>query len=233
MAFAPHYRVSFGGTLAEGVNGDVDEIWACNINVTPASGNTFDVEAYLDQMSPALKGWFGAGQNGLASDSTLDYVKVNQVGADGKYVDPTFTHRRDYTPGVVGGASPVNPQILSVCLSWVTGKLRGPGSHGRIYPPNMTFGTATGMLIPQADQDKAAAAGVKLLQTLNNASNSPFRPGPLASYIIGIPVVSSAINGTNTPIIACRVGNVKDVQRRRKNALRETYRTGVFLAATS
>lgn len=232
MAYAQHYRVTFGGTLAEGVNGAIDEVWACNVNVVPAGGGTMDEDAYLASVGPKLANWFGAGQNGMSSAATLNYIKCNRVGADGKYVDRTGSHRFDLPTPRVGGRTPVNPQIMTTCLSWVTVLQRGPGSHGRIYPPNNTLGDTTGELIPASDAIGQANAGVALLKILNNSSNAPSPntgTGPVAR-----PVIASGINGTNTDITGCRVGNVKDVQRRRKNALIEVYTApSPFLAAGS
>lgn len=233
MAFSPHYRLTFGGTLSEGDSGPIDEIWQCNVSLLPYGGGTLDEDLYMEQIDPTIRAWFSDTASGMSNAAVLNFLKCNEIGADGRYTSRTTSHRRDLTP--TGGAvTPQNPEIISCCLSWITGVARGPGSKGRIYPPNPTYGSRSSMLIASSEQGAAAAAGVKLLQVLNNANDGPFRPTPLGHYEDARPVVASSVNGSLNGIIGCRAGSVKDVQRRRKDAIRETYVTSVFLShATS
>ena len=227
MPFAPHVRVSFGGTLT-GETGYPDEIWNCSVN--GEVGPAWDADEYLGVIQAALLAWFRSNDSKCSSQSTLGYVKANKIGADGKYVDQGTTHVHSYASAMTGGAGPVNPDILTTAISWGTGKARGPGSHGRIYLPNNTLGTGIGMTVSIVEQDALVAAGVNLLQILNAGGGGNGIPGHPNTNPVLQPVIASRVNATNTPILSCRVGNVKDVQRRRKDAYRESYRIGVFLA---
>lgn len=214
MAFAPHSRVSFGGTLSPSGFGDTGDIWQCNVSIVNGSiGGGFDNGAYLEEIAGPLLAWYQAPANGLSIGAFLRWVKCNAINADGTYFDGNNTNVHDY-PGDLtrGGAQPKNPDIISIATSWRTSKARGPGSHGRIYLPNNTYGETTDITIAPPDQLKAANAGKALLQVLANG------PG-----ITVTPVVASKVNATNTPITRVAVGSVKDVQRRRKNAIKETY----------
>lgn len=219
MAFKTHHRVTFGGGLAETNPFAPDEIWACNVNVTGQNAEDFDEEEYLDAITPKLATWFHSSASAMSNQATLAFVKCNQISPAGLYTSNAVTHRRDLSPVVNGSSAPVDPDIISVATSWTTDVKRGPGAHGRIYLPNATLGPSGRMLLGAADQGTLAAAGAALLDILNNADGS----GPTL-----FPVVASKANGTNTTITGVRVGNVKDVQRRRKYAIRETY---VSLAA--
>ena len=215
MSFAPHSRVSFGGKLKDLDATGFNEIWQCNISVINATlGAGFNNGTYLTEMAPALRTWFGNAASHISSGATLEYVKCNAITADGKYADQNNTNVFDYQGDFMqGGYTAVNPDIISVCTTWRTSKARGPGSHGRIYLPNNTYGTATGMKISADEQVAACQAGKSLLDVIENTAQST----PVFA------VVASKVNATNTRITTVQVGNVKDVQRRRKDALKEVY----------
>ena len=219
MAYKQHHRVTFGGELSEYSPTAPDEIWACNVNVTGRNAESFDEEAYLDAIVPHLSAWFASPEARMSNLATLTYVKCNQIDPDGKYSDTGHTHRRDITPKVQGAAGPVDPDIISIALSWTTGVARGPGAHGRIYPPNATVGPSGKMTVTPADAQTLATGAKNLLTLLGNADND----GPSL-----FPVIASKVNATNTTITGVKVGNVKDVQRRRKSAMHEVY---TYLAA--
>jgi hypothetical protein len=214
MAYRPHSLIAFGGTLNAAATSD--EIWECTIRAITPGGTELplsDPGGYMDELAPGLATWFGAPGNGCWSGSHLTWLKVNNIGADGRYSDPT-THQHDYTSPVAGGTGgQAGPSFLSLAISWTTSRTRPPGAFGRIYPPNFTWPLSGGSTVSAATQDSARDSGVALLEFIRNCE------GDLGA----IPVIASKTNATNTEINGVRVGNVYDVQRRRKNAVRETY----------
>lgn len=214
MAYAPHTRVSFGGSLE---NGTVfDEIWNCNVNViTPDIGggpleNPID---YLAEIAPNLAVWFGAAASNISSRARLEYVKANSIGANGKYSDALNSNQFDFDTFTIGHIDPIWPGIISIVTSWRTSATRGPGSKGRVYLPNGTVGTAINLILDAGSQASYVTAGKNLLTVLrNNGGDNE-----------ALPVVASGVAATNRAIVAVAVGSVIDVQRRRKNALTETY----------
>jgi len=218
MAYQPHTKVSFGGGLGGG--GGQDEIWNCNVNVTSIEGGPLgnDQVAYMAEIAVNLGNWFHGAPYGMSTSATLQYVKVNDIAASGLYADAGNTNRYDYSPYVLGGAAALQAPILGLCFSWTTAKGRGPGHRGRIFPPNFTYGTAGQMDVGVNDTGGAASSGKVLLSLLANPNGT----------IHAVPVVSSKVNATNTVITGVAVGNILDVQRRRKNALIETYSSLVF-----
>jgi len=214
MAFAPHYRISFGGSLAEAFV--KDEIWNCTVNGRDDStgpAHNFTEDTYLDEIQAALATWFASSDAGHSNQATLDYVKCNLINAAGNY-DSNDSHTFFYSGTAVrGGGTPAYPQIITTAISWGTSKARGPGAHGRIYPPNNTFDTANTLEMSVNSQTGLVRAGKALLTVLTNAGNENNL----------MPVVASNVDASLTDITSVRVGSVKDVQRRRKDALVETY----------
>ena len=212
MAYAPHVYAAWGGEL---LNGD---IWGNGIRLMTATGQLpeADVEDYLAAMAPGLSDWFAAAQSHHAPSASLTFLKLNNIGADGKYPPGAPTHRHDYNPAVNGGGSGAGPAIVSTCISFKTAKARGTGANGRVYPPN--FGgtaSATGK-VTQAVIDDLVAAGGALLDAVSLYAN----PGAVGRLI---PVIASRKDASLTRITTVRVGDEFDVQRRRKNAVPEIY----------
>lgn len=220
MVYKPHTLIAFGGGLQE-VSG-FDEIWECTIRAVAApggvpNGNPLDeagIDQYMEHMAPLVSAWFSSAGAHNSSQVKLQWLKVNNIGADGRYTGDT-THVHDYTGTITGSSTPIGPSFLSIALSWTTARNRPPAAFGRIYPPNNTIAPAVGTsAITSSDQTALATAAGSLLAAVANRSG----------VIYAMPVIASAVGaGRNEPITGIRVGNVYDVQRRRKNAVRETY----------
>lgn len=206
-----------GGTLNTPNAGGQAEIWECTLRAVQADVQTQPVSdpvAWLNGIKTPLANWYAAANNLMSNSSTLDYIKANTIGPDGKYVSKTLTNRLDYSPKIAGGATQVFPDVLSVCWSWRTDRQRGPGSKGRIYPPNMTTGVGAQMSIATTQQASHGAAAQRLLHLLEIGNGST-----AAARL----VIASSVDASNTPITRIVIGNILDVQRRRKSAEIELY----------
>lgn len=221
MTYASFTRVTFGGKnlVLPG------EQWSCNVSVVEPVGDFGSLsnpDAYLAAIRTALGTWFQSAAALIPTTFTLEYVKANGILPNGSYEDKTVTHEWFYSPILAGTATVVGslPPILSVAYSWTTAKMRGPGSHGRIYPPNtaQTISPNGALTIAGANITQDVAAAKALLTALASA-------GATAAT----PVIASKVgSGSVTPITGVRVGNVVDVQRRRKSAIPETYTSAVW-----
>jgi hypothetical protein len=223
--FAPHYRITFGGALTEPGGGAPDDLWVCAINAVLAGTDTIDLDGYCVDLAAALSTWFAAPSSHMSNWASLTTVKANLINAAGHYASGSTTHYHDIpsaTP-VMGGALIKDPQYVTTAVSWRTAITRGPGAHGRIYPPNNTMGESGTTLVPTAQQTSMAQAGAALLAIISNPSPAGGPPGSSVGNGHLVPVVASGVNATNTPITAVAVGGVKDVQRRRKNGIKERY----------
>lgn len=210
MAYAPHVKVSFGGTLHD--TGAGPEIWNCTVAMLGPDAAQCGI--YLAAIKAPLANWFHASESKCASSSTLDYAKANHIDPSGAYTLSGVTNQVDYSPPITGATAQTVPSILSVVTSWYTDVSRGPGSRGRIYLPNFTTPNPDSLILSPAFCTQVATAGKNLLialsQSFGGAANA-------------FPVVASNVDGSTHPITKIGVGNVIDVQRRRKDALKETY----------
>lgn len=220
MVYKPHTLVAFGGRLLAAGAGGTDEIWENTMRFVQADNLDHTINdpiAYLNGIMNPLATWFHSNSSLMSTTATLAYVKVNNIGADGKYQDPGNVNRHDYLPEIVGNTNPVYPDIISCCWSWRTAKTRGPGSKGRIYPPNFTIGNAPSMSLTEDQRNQHLGAATALVHLLEIGD------GDTAA---GQLVIASKVNATNTPVTTIAIGSVLDVQRRRKNAEVEVYTTG-------
>jgi len=215
MAYANHWLMAIGGTL--GNTGGANEIWQCGIRGLPNPGSGLslgDADQGLSKIHEAVRAWFVSDNANMRNDATIAYCKLNEIGPDGRYVDPT-TNVYDYPDGTFGAAVPEMPSFLSVAFSWTTDRNRGPGARGRIYPP-VAIPHSPGDVVSTLLTNAYVTAAKGLLDAISNPSSGIFVMGP---------AVVSKIGAVIQPITGVRVGNVIDVQRRRKNALVEVYAT--------
>jgi hypothetical protein len=217
-SYHPHTLVTFGGTL--NVAQPDHEIWQCGVRVMKP-GNPGapldDHDAYLASINAGLATWFGIQDApSIPNAARLEWVKANPIQADGTYSDDV-THLYDYPAPVPGGMQnpTVVPDILCVCLSWQTRKAirrHQYATHGRIYPPNYgVYGQAGAMRLNAGQSAAWAARGAALLTILAGTT------------VPAIPVIASGHGGEYEHITGCRVGDVYNVQRRRKSAVAEVY----------
>lgn len=214
MAYPPHALCQFGGKLDLHAAGDRGEIWSCGVRLKSAAGGFLDdPETFIDVQVPRIKAWFVANTSTMRTDASLEYVKINNIGADGHYTGGTTTERH-FTPVFGAGHSATYPSYLTVAWSWTTGISRGLAHAGRVFPPN-GFVYSGGSAITSGDRNEHAAAARALILACN---------GTLPETEGAVPVVVSGLRGGAIhDITGVRVGDVVDVQRKRRNASAETY----------
>lgn len=224
--YAPHTLVSFGGLIVGGPpNGDM---WQCGIRVAEGSvtnGNgqpLTDPVTYMNDLHTTLSSWFTAlvGTVGISGGATLAWLKVNNIGANGKYSAPAVTHRYDYPTPPTGPVTTAGQcAMVTLAYTFTTLRSRGAGSHGRIYLPlglPATFSPSLGGIANYVTHAK-------------NFLNAIARPTGAASAANGVfPVVASGRNGGNFQITGVKVGSVMDTQRRRKLQITETYTASTY-----
>lgn len=211
MPYADHFLVQFGGRIGA-VGG---EIWSCGIRIKLQNDSPladFNPEEYLDDNAvPALSAWIARATSKISSGTFLEFVKCNQIGPDGRYVDGAVTHERFLAVPVAGGAgSGTLPWQACVVLSWETNAAtRGPASKGRIYSPTPTVSVnaSTGLFVA-GDALGMAQSAATLLNTLDDSVGVS---GQIRPHIM------SEVGGAFNEINRVRVDNRVDVQRRRAN----------------
>lgn len=223
MAYTPHTYVTIGGSLSE--ESGQDEIWQIGIRGFDTHGggqvpfSTANLAQYATNLvDPAvgnIQGWFAGTTALCASTAILKFAKVANINASGHYSEAPQLRALN-TPGGFGATV---PSFLSAALSFTTdtpfGRLH---RRGRVYPPNYAAASLAGTArISDSSVSTLVTGAIALLNAVTITDpNWQFTP-----Y-----VVSRA--GGFGKITGVRVGNVWDVQRRRKNAVPESYQSHAF-----
>lgn len=231
MAYTPHTLLTFGGTMGSG--GDA-ETWQAGIRLGMAGGAPFsplaDLTGYASSITGGLTAaWHTAGgasaaQEGFpASWAPMTWFKVANIGADGKYSGATDTHggpnpvittfANQTGVSTVGGA----PPFCTLAVSFHTDAPTKYARHGRIYAPLTVVVASGSSRASNTAVSNAAAWGGVLLTAIAKPVSTGANTGAIR------PVVASRHGGEIFQITQIRVGNVIDVQRRRKKSLREAY----------
>jgi hypothetical protein len=221
--FPPHAYVQLSGKLDLHIAGDKADIWSSGMRIlgnTGAGSPGFlaNEETYLDYAVPRLKAWFVLAASLIRSDATLDTIKINNILPNGHYQDGT-THLRTFTPvaGAVSGSG--LPTFTSVAWSWSTAQQRGLASKGRNYLPN-TYVWLAGSGITTVSRTAHVAAAKAFLTAMSGTL--PESEGAVVAVVSGVRA------GASNLITGVRVGDLIDVQERRRNATPESYATSVW-----
>jgi hypothetical protein len=151
-------------------------------------------------------------------------LQVSSVGTDGKSnaADTVFA---TYTTAPVGKQTNVYPPQIALVATMTSAKARGVGSKGRMYLPGIAKPIDTTSKLP-GTQQAAILANLKTFFNAVNASTATDNVVVLASQGSlnedGTPRVGGSAPITKA-VTGLKLGNVYDTQRRRRNALVETY----------
>lgn len=219
----PHTLVTLQGTLFAG--SDQAEIWQCGIRCVTSgshSGSLPDPQLFADTAGPQIATWFAAKDSvlttfGMLTSAQLTLVKAATIGADALYANTNGSELGTYAPptAVIGTSSVAAfPPIITLAASFVTGKRAGLGAKGRIYLP-FAIPTVTSERTLSSSPSAVVRRVAALLTILNNNGAEP--------HVISILKASDPRTPVSSLITGVRSGDVLDVQRRRKNKIRENY----------
>jgi hypothetical protein len=181
----------------------------------------------VDGVRNAWTTFFTTG-SGISSAFTFTEVKAALLTTDGKYVDPSGAVVSHPTTAVVGPetGAPLPPQCALVA-TLIAGSGKGLAGKGRMYIPGVKWNIdGTGHL----DTGAVSSLGTKLTQFVNAVNALTPRPGVVINASRGHAKLGGQ-GARNVPVNGIRVGNVYDTQRRRRNALAETYWTSPEIPA--
>lgn len=212
VQYQPHTLIEFGGTIT-GVS--QNDIWTCGLRIVGFNelGPLVDPASYMNAIQANLSSWWASTTRvpRMPSTATLDWLKVNNIGADGKYSDKTNTNRHDYTP-VPGGGTATMPGFCAVVGTWETANRRGLAHRGRMYLPLTTAALQSGSEMSNSTRDQCVSVYASLYSTLVTHFNTG------ANRAQGI--IASSKNAAWNQITGVSCDSVIDVQRRRKNAIK-------------
>lgn len=205
-----HIYVQWGGTLPGG------EIFSCGLRVAPdaSTASMPDVtDAESDAVGAIIGTYHGAPDTLVNQNAVLTYVKTNVIGTDGKY---KFSDTHEYVPiGIPGGggSNPLYPNQVAIAVSLLTDFTRGPAHRGRFYLPIPSIVVQSDGKITAADANRIRATTLTMINAL---------PGALVGMNASVMSRKSGAPARRT-ITNVQVGRVLDTQRRRRNALTESY----------
>lgn len=199
--YAEHVLLRWGGKLAS------VETWSCGIRLGggPGSNDLGAAESITEAAAEPVQDFWEATHTGLSS---LDWVKANAIGSNGKYVSDT-TNEFTYTPPVTKGGSTFLPPQCALVVSLRTAKSRGRGHAGRFYIPTAASGVAGDGRISQIGAQSFAESAAAFIQSINRI---------LPGYRVA---VFSEFDQIRENVTHVRVGRVIDTQRRRRTSIAE------------
>lgn len=215
----PFVKVVASGSLYQDT-----EIWSTSWSMAdPDLTNDAEQPGRLDAFSQAIQDWFARPASWISPYAVLDTIKVNLVDTDGRYVSQGDTVEDMLETGIPGGSGGQSvPPQCTACVSLLSDRRRGPGSHGRFYPPIAGAPPQSdGRIQAGISQDMADSAR-QLILDLEDAA-APVGVGPLGSLKV---VNASRVGaGRFDKVTKIRVGRVLDTIQRRRNDLAEDYIT--------
>ena len=215
MGYDQHALLAFGGfdnSYSPGF-----EIWQCHVRgLFDSEADYSDMQSICDIIAGRLRTWFGASANYMSSAATLNWVKLNEIGPDGRYVSD-ITNITEVT-AQAGGQPPHTPSILTCAFSWTTGATRGLAHRGRIFPPVALDAVTTGTV--GTKQSNYRTSALSLLTAI--APTGTLTHDGLPPYVVSPGGKHSSV-GVARRITGVEIGDLVDVQRRRKSALPEAY----------
>lgn len=210
-----YLRAAIQGSSPGGEVWSVNPAFIGNFETNPPTQDWLESWATaIAALLPTGLGSYAAGA--LSSRFTIDRVRTELYGANGRLA----AYSEAAPPTSAGGSgSLVHPVSTAVAVSLYT-NIPGRRYRGRIYWPaaGLSLDSSTGRIAPSNTlglaQDVAA-----LLQDIEQAAPTGWEP------VLG---VYSRVLGAGVAVTQLRVGDVPDTQRRRRDALKETYATVPF-----
>jgi hypothetical protein len=207
------YPGPFGRLVATGTLFGT-ETFSFGFSLIPSGTGPYSLNAATNVVTCAnlLKAYLATSLTATAVKLTT--VKLNLVGPDGKYADPSGSVTYDLpTPGVGTGGLGVAPQV-ALAVTLTTANKRGLAHVGRFYHPAPSSDVASDGMIATAFAQQHANDAAKLVNDLNTTFLAQgFRVG----------VASDVREGKFLPVTGVKVGRVLDTIRSRRTKFGEAY----------
>lgn len=216
MAYAHNvWRVTISGTCFAG-----SEIWSTGFFVGYEDGDaSVPTQQDADYIRNRWETFVETGNSNISSRYQSEEVKISHLLANGDTA-PDNTIFSIFSP-TVNGAGTIHPfpQLSLVCS--LLSDVHGLGAKGRMFLPG--FGTTPDTTARISSTDVGTIA--TNLETMFEGINTDLGiRGDIINASFGRTTPTPA-TGVNAKVTSIRVGNVLDTQRRRRNALGESYTT--------
>lgn len=205
-----HNVVRINGSLPGG------EVWSVTPKFTRPMGPVTeyeDLERWAGVVAGTIENWASPNifLSLLSTAGRIDSVRVEARNAANQL---TQAAEVQLTPSKAGLGVPNKMFQSCVVFTFLTGR-PGRSYKGRMYWPALAATLSADLRLSQANIDSYASNGAQLLEMIGGAGATDGE--------FPIPVVVSQTAGTYTPITSVRVGDILDIQRRRRDSLTENY----------
>jgi hypothetical protein len=221
-------RVTISGTSFTGA-----EIWSTGFYVGAVSADVSNpTQTFADAVRTAWTTFFTSSAAGINPQWKTDNVKVAQISAAGVTSLSNVVYAPYGTAIAGGGPSASFPPQIAMVASLENSGARGLAAKGRMCLPGVAHVVASNGQV----NTSTITPMVTALQTFINAVNTAAPTGEkviLASQgnrVKGEDGKYTPVPGTatNAFVNRIRIGSVYDTQRRRRNAMVETYQSATI-----
>lgn len=209
-------RVTLSGSMFNGA-----EIWSTGFYMGWENQDaTAITPTGVSDISNAWSIFFGSASTSVSSAFKYEMCKVAMISQDGKTIADSAQYYSPATPVSGGGTSNAFPPQVSLVATLANSLPRGLATKGRMYLPG----------INAALQPDGKLASISTTPIANNLK-AFFDEIHLDADLPGNPVLASIgrgplkLDGAIRNVSQIRIGSVYDTQRRRRNALQESYVT--------
>lgn len=214
----PHrvVKVTLSGTMFGG-----GEIWSTGFYMGSETADAAPITAQgMADVSAAWETFFKNASSEISNKYTYNQLKMHVVNNDGKTLADSAQYHSPATAAVGGSASAALPPQVALVATLANSLPRGLATKGRMFLPGInSIVDATGHI--GVSSTGSISTNLKtFFDAIYNDADLPGNP-VLASVGRGPLHTDGAIRRIST----VRVGNVFDTQRRRRNALTESYTT--------
>lgn len=208
-------HVTLHGTMLNG-----GEIWQTGFYMgNPEQDANVPNQAFADAVRDAWIPLWSSNTGPFCYSYKFEGVKAVRLAKNGLY-DGTDVAESFPAAAVAGGypGAPLPPQC-SLVATLIGGSGKGLGGKGRMYLPGVSWGIGADGRLTTGNTDRIAT---DIATFLDNVNSSIEAPGVAINVSRGHKA-QLGLGARNVIINGVRVGNVYDTQRRRRDALTETY----------
>lgn len=202
---APFLRLVVGGDIYAP---NEQFTWSMSL-FDPAPGPTPVPDEVPSAVADAVR-VFHTTANITTQSAALRWIKLNQIGIDGRYTQDT-TVRYDYpNPFPVGTAATIVPPQIALAVTLLTDSERGTASRGRFFVPLPARQPSSLGRLAESDALAYANAAAVMVNSIN-AAMDPYR----------VVIASDSGTGRFRTVTGVRVGRVLDTIRSRRRSFIE------------
>lgn len=203
----PFLRLVALGSLPQG------ETWTWSLAFGSAFGPATAPSEVPEDVLTAIETFHQSSDVALGSGVTLNAVKLNMIGTNGRYVSSGETVEHVYeTPVQAAGTIQLPPQCATA-VSLLTPVKRGLAHRGRFYVPRLGRAPGVDGRLSTIEQSALLTAATAMVSSLNDALGPDF-------FCV---VTSDRRQGAQHGVTRLAVGRVVDTIRSRRRGLEEDY----------